>query len=83
MAYVCSPDVDSVTIANDVLLLPEDSVAKLRLSISFAIAQSTVLAIFESRIDKKISEYRYIPEHMATHGHVELSERKLGRRGYM
>lgn len=78
MAYVSSPAVNDVTIANDVLLLPEESPAKQRLSVSFAIAQSSVLAIFESRIDRKIVDYKYIPEHMATHGRIELTERRLG-----
>lgn len=78
MAYVSSPEVETVTIANDVLLLPEESPAKQRLSVSFAIAQSSVLAIFESRIDRKIVDYKYIPEHMATYGRIELTERQLG-----
>ena len=67
-----------ITIANDVLTLPEDSPAKQRLSVSFAIAQSAILSIFESRIDRKIVEYKYIPEVMAKHGRIHLSERQLG-----
>lgn len=67
-----------IAISNDVLTLPDDSPAKQRLSLSFAIAQSAVLAIFESRIDRKIVEYKYIPEMMAKHGRIHLSERQLG-----
>ena len=50
-----------------------------RLSVSFAIAQSSVLAIFESRIEKKVEEYKYIPEALAAYGKVHLSELQLGR----
>ncbi len=66
-----------ITIANDVLTIPEDTPAKQRLSLSFAIAQSAVLAIFESRIDQKIVEYKYIPEHLAAHGKSHLNEETL------
>jgi len=51
---------------------------KQRLSVSFAIAQSSVLAIFEARIERKVEEYKYIPEALATYGKVHLSERQLG-----
>ncbi len=79
MAFVTSPEVDTITIANDVISLPDDTPSKQRLSVSFAIAQSTVLAIFESRIEKKVEEYKYIPESLAAYGKVHLSERELGR----
>ena len=50
MAFVTSSETDTViTIANDVITLPDDSRAKVRLSVSFAIAQSAVLGIFEAR----------------------------------
>ena len=78
MAFVTSPETDVITIANDVITIPEDSVAKQRLSISFAIAQSSVLAIFEARIERKVEEYKYIPESLAACGKVHLSERQLG-----
>jgi len=78
MAFVTSPETDVITIANDVITIPEDSVAKQRLSVSFAIAQSSVLAIFEARIERKVEEYKYIPEALAACGKVHLSERQLG-----
>lgn len=78
MAFVTSPETDVITIANDVITIPEDSVAKQRLSVSFAIAQSSVLAIFEARIERKVEEYKYIPESLAACGKVHLSERQLG-----
>lgn len=78
MAFFTSPEVKSISIANDVISLPEDSVAKQRLSVSFAIAQSSVLSIFEARIDRKIEEYKYIPETLAAYGKIHLTERQLG-----
>ena len=68
----------AVSVANDVLALPEDAPPKQRLALSFAIAQSAVLALFEARVERKILEYKYIPEHMAARGRLDISERQLG-----
>jgi uncharacterized Rmd1/YagE family protein len=78
MAFVTSPDITGITIANDVITLPDDASAKSRLSVSFAIAQSTVLAIFEARIERKIEDYKYIPETLADRGKLKLSTKQLG-----
>ena len=78
MAFVNVPEADAISVSNDVITLPETSTVKQRLSVSFAIAQSTVLAIFESRIESKIEEYKYIPETLAACGKVQLSQRQLG-----
>lgn len=64
--------------ANDVITLPDDTSSKSRLSISFAIAQSAVLNIFEARIERRVKEYKYIPETLAETGRVRLSPKKLG-----
>lgn len=78
MAFVIVPEDKTITIANDVISLPEDTLSKQRLAVSFAIAQSSVLAIFEARIEQKVEEYKYIPETLAALGKVQLSERQLG-----
>lgn len=78
MAFVISPEEKNITIINDVIIVPDTSTAKQRLAVSFAIAQSTVLSIFEARIEKQVEAYRYIPESLATHGKVRLTERQLG-----
>lgn len=78
MAFVTSPDEKSIVLANDVITLPDDTVPKQRLAVSFAIAQSSVLSIFEARIEQKVEEYKYIPEALAAYGKVHLSERQLG-----
>ena len=46
--------------------------------VSFAIAQSTVLAIFEARIERKIEDYKYIPETLAERGKLKLTTKQLG-----
>lgn len=78
MAFMASSEAPKITIQNDVIILPWDSDPKQRLSVSFAIAQSSVLAIFEARIEKKVEEYKYIPEALAAHGKIHLTELQLG-----
>jgi uncharacterized Rmd1/YagE family protein len=78
MAFVSSFDEDHITIANDVIMLPENTSVQSRLAVSFAIAQSTVLSIFEARIEEKIDEYKFIPEELADSGRVNLTPKQLG-----
>jgi uncharacterized Rmd1/YagE family protein len=78
MAFVLSSDVNNITISNDVITLPEITSVKSRLALSFAIAQSTILAIFEARIEEKIEDYKYIPETLAISGKIKLSAKQLG-----
>jgi uncharacterized Rmd1/YagE family protein len=78
MAFVTSSDTDVITIANDVITLPDDSKAKSRLSVSFAIAQSAVLGIFEARVEAKIKEFKYIPETLAANQDLRLTPQRLG-----
>mmetsp|Transcript_7635 Transcript_7635/g.7725 ORF Transcript_7635/g.7725 Transcript_7635/m.7725 type:complete len:498 (+) Transcript_7635:238-1731(+) len=78
IAFVISSEIEKITIEEDVITLPDYTSAKSRLSVSFAIAQSAVLAIFEARIESKTEGYRYIPEALAARGKVKLSAKKLG-----
>lgn len=78
IGFASSLETDVITISNDVITLPEDCPVKQRLSVSFAAAQSSVLAVFEARVDCKVDAYRYIPETLAACGKVHLSERQLG-----
>ena len=79
MAFVTSPSVNRISIGNDVITLPDETLAKQRLAVSYAIAQSTVLSLFESRIEKKMEEYKYIPETLAAVGSVHLEQTQLGK----
>lgn len=78
MAFVTDFDRTDLTIANDVITLPPATSVKERLAVSFAIAQSAVLTIFEARVERKIEEYKYIPEALAESGKVKLSPKQLG-----
>eukprot|EP01038_Epipyxis_sp_PR26KG_P013997 gene13997-18773_t len=78
MAFVTSSETSSITIANDVLSLPDRTTVKSRLAASFAIAQSAVLAIFEARVEHRIRDYKYIPERLALNGKIKLSPKELG-----
>jgi len=79
MGFVTSSETDVITIANDVITLPDNSSAKSRLSVSFAIAQSAVLSIFEGRVETKIKEFKYIPETLASNTDLRLTPKKLGK----
>ena len=68
----------STFIANDVIHIPTETHCKHRLAISFALAQSTVLSILETRITNKVDDYKYIPETLAETGQVVLSARLIG-----
>jgi uncharacterized Rmd1/YagE family protein len=80
MAFITTPIIEApaLAIANDVLTLPEDTNAKQRLALSFAIGQSTVLAVFESRVEAKVADYKYIPETLAQSGKIKLPSGKIG-----
>jgi uncharacterized Rmd1/YagE family protein len=78
MAFVTSDEATNITIANDVIVIPECTIVQMRLAVSFAIAQSSILSIFEARIEEKIEEYKYIPETLALCGKVKLSQKELG-----
>ena len=62
MAFVTSPEIDSISISNDVIYIHDTCPPKQRLAVSFAIAQSTMLSIFEARIERMVEEYKFIPE---------------------
>lgn len=79
MAFVISVDVNRINIANDVIVLPEGTTTKQRLSVSYAIAQSSVVSIFEYRIEKKVEEYKFIPETLAQVGIIhDVSSQRVG-----
>lgn len=70
MAFVLMPDDREITIVSDILYLPENTVTKQRLAMSFALGQSTVLSSVESQVETKIPEYNHIPITMATAGRI-------------
>ena len=71
-------DLNSISIANDVISFPEKTCREHRLAVSYAIAQSSIVAIFEERIMQKVAEYKFIPETLASVGKIELSAKEMG-----
>jgi len=77
-ALDADPASEKLRIDNDVIYLPEATSTRQRLALSFAVAQSSVLAVFEARIQKRVEEYRYIPETYAANGKLRISAKQLG-----
>lgn len=80
MAYIMNPNDlhnGEINIENDIIYLSPSSSLKQRLSISFAIAQSSILALFEGRIERKITEYKYMPELLSEKGKLKLTTKGL------
>ena len=67
-----------IYLENDVYTVSKFASPRERLALSFAMAQSSILAVFEARIQKRVEEYRYIPETYAANGKVRISGRRLG-----
>ena len=78
MAFVSSSESVKITIANDVFTFPDGSTNEERIAVSFAVAQSSMLGIFEAQIEDKVKEYKYIPETLAATGKVKLTQKQLG-----
>lgn len=67
-----------IYLENDLYTISKYADPRERLALSFAMAQSSILAVFEARIQKKVEEFRYIPETFATNGKVRISGKRLG-----
>jgi uncharacterized Rmd1/YagE family protein len=79
MAYISSRHHGNVLVAGDVISLPETSTTHEQLvSVSYAIAQSSIVSIFEHRIESKVSEYQYIPHALSQGQPINLTSDKVG-----
>lgn len=79
MAFIAASDeTASITVNNDLLRIPDPCHLKELVAVSYAISQSTVLAIFEERIDRKVDEYKFIPETLSVKGKVTLPLDRVG-----
>lgn len=82
MAFILSLESSSfsrISVANDVITLPETTTPNQRLAVSFAIAQSSIISIFENRIERKVEEYKFIPETLAKVGKINLPIKRVGQ----
>ena len=68
-----------ITVTKDVVQLQTTEVTE-KLAISFALAQSAKLGVFELDIEQTIEETREIPERMAQSGNISLTRRDITKR---
>jgi uncharacterized Rmd1/YagE family protein len=61
-----------VSISDEVITLHKNSTMNIRLSVSYAVAQSIIVSAFEDSVASKIQEYRYIPAVLAKEGQIKL-----------
>ena len=57
--------------------LPQDH--KMKLAISYALAQSTKLSVYEKRVTDIVLETKHLPEALAEHGAVEISGHDIAK----
>lgn len=50
-----------------------------KLAVSFALAKSSLLSIYEERVQKTIDRNSHIPEEMAKHGRIHMSREEIGK----
>ena len=67
-----SEGIDDVTISDEVITLNKKSKMVIRLSVSYAVAQSIIVSAFEDDVANKIQEYKYIPTVLAKDGFIKL-----------
>ena len=78
MAFLLDRSRNRTILRNDVIILNKDS-AKERLALSYGIAQSAVLAVFESRVDDTQESTKWIPESLARTGKCDIDSVQLGK----
>jgi len=67
------------TVAKDIVTLSSTDVRE-KLAVSFALAQSVKLGIFERTVEQTIQETRAIPERMAIDGKIRLKRTEITKR---
>jgi uncharacterized Rmd1/YagE family protein len=50
-----------------------------KLAVSFALAKSSLLSIYEERVQRTIDRNSHIPEEMAKHGRIHMSREEIGK----
>lgn len=62
----------------DIITLEEDSL-ELYLALSYALAQSVKLEMYERQISQMINEYSWLPNRLAEYGHCRLSRKRISK----
>lgn len=77
MTYKVDPETREMC-RNDVVRLSTDDPLE-KFSLSFALAQSAKLFVWEARVDVTINEVKHIPERLANTGKTELTEKQISK----
>jgi uncharacterized Rmd1/YagE family protein len=68
---------DNFSVMNDRLVLGTEDNPLERIAISYALAQSTLLSIYEDEVDITIEETKKIPSELANRGEISLSKKEI------
>uniref|UniRef100_K3WZW5 DUF155 domain-containing protein n=1 Tax=Globisporangium ultimum (strain ATCC 200006 / CBS 805.95 / DAOM BR144) TaxID=431595 RepID=K3WZW5_GLOUD len=69
---------DATSIVNDAITL-SSNLASEKLAISFAMAQSAKLDVFEERVEETIQQTKHIPQNLATTGSIQYSQGDISK----
>jgi uncharacterized Rmd1/YagE family protein len=69
---------DVSSIFNDAITLSSNRASE-KLAISFAMAQSAKLDVFEERVDETIQQTKHIPQNLATTGSIQYSQKDISK----
>lgn len=78
MTYIVDRNTPSYC-KNDVVSLSTDDPLE-KISLSYALAQSAKLFIWEARVDVTIEEVKHIPERLAATGKTDLTEKEISQK---
>jgi uncharacterized Rmd1/YagE family protein len=62
---------------NDKIIISSDETPFEKIAISYAIAQSTILSVYEAEVDKTIDDTRRIPSELSLKGTISLSKKEI------
>ncbi|DAZ96050.1 TPA: hypothetical protein N0F65_000045 [Lagenidium giganteum] len=65
-------------VMNDAITLSSNRASE-KLAISFAMAQSAKLDVFEERVEEAIQETKHVPQQLATNGAIEYSQNDISK----
>lgn len=66
------------SIVNDAITLSSNRASE-KLAISFAMAQSAKLDVFEERVEETIQQTKHIPQNLATTGSIQYSQGDISK----
>jgi uncharacterized Rmd1/YagE family protein len=69
---------DASLICNDAITLSSNRASE-KLAVSFAMAQSSKLDVFEERVEETIRETKHVPQNLATTGSIQYSQSDISK----